>query len=109
MNGCTCRVVHGGGGGGLSGRAAAGGGGAPARAAVSRAARSRPHAPAAPALCAALITTFPHWDRSACLHAPRTDNDSSRSRRDTVPRVLLDVLPNTNVLVLDCLTCDFTF
>lgn len=40
----------------------------------------------------ALITTFPHWDRSACLYAPRTDNDNPRPLRDTVTRVLLDVL-----------------
>ncbi|CAB3221707.1 unnamed protein product [Arctia plantaginis] len=39
-----------------------------------------------------LIKTFPHWDRSACLYAPRTDNNDSGPLRDFVTRVLLDDL-----------------
>lgn len=84
-------------------RRAAGGGGAAAAAvgrqsvaprAPSPTLRARSECHAAPAL----IKTFPHWDRSACLYAPRTDNDSSR-RRDTVTRVPLDTLLNTCVFV----------
>lgn len=84
-------------------RRAAGGGGAAAAAvgrqsvaprAPSPTLRARSECHAAPAL----IKTFPHWDRSACLYAPRTDNESSR-RRDTVTRVPLDTLLNTCVFV----------